>query len=208
MKPAILLPAALALVTSAAVAASGLAPSPESATPIGVGTKAPDVRVVDAESRSLSLAEVLGGKPTILIFYRGGWCPYCNKHLAQLAETERQLVDLGYQVVGISPDPVSALHETAGKSDLAYRLYSDRAMEASSAFGLAFRVDRETVGRYKEFKIDLAPVPGEPEARWLPIPAAIVVDASGTIRFVHAEADYKTRIAAGDLLAAARAALE
>lgn len=202
-----LVPTLFTFLVLAAGSSAGIAPSPEAASPINPGVMAPEVRILDAAGESVALSAVLGGKPTILIFYRGGWCPYCNKHLAQLAELEDQFLELGYQIVGISPDPVSALTQTAEKEGLGYRLFSDRSMEASAAFGLAFRVDDKTVERYKEYNIDLAPVPGKPAARWLPVPAAVIVDAKGIIRFVHAEADYKTRISDDDLMAAARAAI-
>ena len=173
--------------------------------PLGVGAKAPVARIADPTGAQVGLSAVLGGKPTLLIFYRGGWCPYCSKHLATLSEVEQQFLDMGWQIVGISPDNPEALAAMADKQHVAYRLFSDRAMEAASAFGLAFKVDAVTVEKYKGYNIDLPPVAGEPESRWLPVPAAYLVDADGTIRFAYTNADYRTRVDPAELIAAARA---
>jgi peroxiredoxin len=198
---------ALAILSAGSLTATAaIAPTPDAVSPLGIGATVPSASIVTPSGKTLSLSEALGGKPTLLVFYRGGWCPYCTVHLGELAGIESQLVDLGWQIVGISPDTPAALAESAGKHQLGYRLFSDRAMEATAAFGLAFKVDDKTVERYKGHKIDLAPVPGDPESRWLPVPAAYLIDASGTVRFAYTNADYKTRIDPDELIAAARAA--
>jgi peroxiredoxin len=186
---------------------AGLAPSASAVSPLPVGAKAPAVTVKSIKGDSLALPAVLAQKPTVLIFYRGGWCPYCNKHLAALAEIEPQLRELGCQIVALSPDDAAGLRTTAGKNHLNYRLFSDHAMEAASAFGVAFRVDEKTIKAYAGYGITLTPVPGEPDARWLPVPAVYVIGRDGTVKFVHADPDYKVRLSAGAVLAAAKAAL-
>jgi len=199
---------ALALTAAPAAAFAAIASSPEAATPLAVGSKAPSAIVVNEAGDPVDLAAALGGKPTLLIFYRGGWCPYCNKHLATLSETEEQMLGMGYQILGVSPDTVESLKETSGKHHLAYKLFSDRSMNASAAYGLAFYVDAATKEKYKGYGIDLAPVPGESDARWLPVPAAYIVAADGTIKFAYTNADYKTRVTTDELIKEARAALE
>lgn len=200
---------ALALFPVIALAASAaLAPSVDATHPLAVGTPAPDPIVRTVEGAETPLSQALAAKPTVLIFYRGGWCPYCNKHLAALADAEQDLLALGYQIVALSPDAPAGLQATSEKHHLEYRLLSDRAMTAADAFGVAFRVDAATVAKYRDYKIDLPPVPGEPEARWLPEPAVFLIDARGAIRFVHANADYRVRLPVAELLAAARQARE
>lgn len=190
-----------------AVSASAApAPTPQDARPLAAGTRAPNPTVRTMEGEATSLESLIAGKPTILIFYRAGWCPYCNQQLAALAETEPQLLALGYQILALSSDDPAGLRATADKQHLNYRLLSDRAMSASEAFGVAFRVDAATVAKYRDYKIDLPPLPGEPEARWLPVPAVFVIARDGMIRFVYSNPDYKIRLSTADLLAAARQA--
>lgn len=209
MKPLkLLLILSIAAVITPAITSAALAPSADAAQPLGIGEKAPSAMVVNSAGEQVDLASQLGGKPTLLIFYRGGWCPYCNKHLGALSEVESEMVAMGYQIIGVSPDTVAALAETADKKHVPYTLLSDRAMEASSAYGLAFRMDAETQQKYLKYGFDLASIPGEPSAHWLPVPAAYIVAPDGMIKFVYTNANYKTRVTSDDLLEAAKAALE
>ena len=201
----------LILVAMLSLLAAGLraalAPSAAEAVPLAAGARVPAVVVQTVEGNDLDLAAAVAQKPTLLIFYRGSWCPYCNRHLAALSEVEPELLRLGYQILAISPDETPGLRTAAEKNRLNYRLLSDRAMHASAAFGLAFRIDPPTVAKYRGYKIDLPPVPGEPAARWLPVPAVYVIGRDGLVKFVHTDPDYKARLAPAEVLAAARAAL-
>lgn len=202
-----LLPALAVLSFCLPVAAQSapLAETPELVRPLAVGTRTPAVTVRTPDGEELKLAAALAGRKTIVIFYRGGWCPYCNQHLAALGELEPQLQAAGWQILALSPDEPAALAPTATKNKTAYRLLSDRAMAASAAFGVAFRVDEATAAKYREYGISLPPVPENPAARWLPVPAVFLVDQGGKVRFVHADADYKARLSPEALLAAAAA---
>ena len=187
---------------------AALAPSAAEIKPLPVGARVPAVMVKTIEGADLSLPTALAGKPTLLIFYRGSWCPYCNKHLAALAEIEPSLLALGYQILAISPDEAQGLQAVAEKNHLNYRLLSDHAMQAAGAFGVAFRVDEKSVQAYLGHGLALTPVPGEPSARWLPVPAVYVIGRDGVIRFVHTNPDYKMRLSGEAVLAAAKAALQ
>lgn len=141
--------------------------------------------------------------PTVLIFYRGGWCPYCNTHLGELRKAEAPLVDLGYDLLFLSADRPELLYSSLKEPGLNYTILSDARMAAARAYGVAFRVDDATAARYKGFGIDLEAASGETHHE-LPVPAVFIVDRSGVIRFVYANADYKIRLAPEVLLAEAR----
>ncbi|MBI2517532.1 MAG: AhpC/TSA family protein [Opitutae bacterium] len=198
------LSAALVSLALSLAARAELAPSPTDARPLAVGAHVPFATLKTADGADLDLSVALAAKPTLVIFYRGSWCPYCNKHLAALVDIEPKLLALGYQILAISPDEPANLRVMSEKNHLNYQLLSDRGMAASEAFGVAFRVDSATVTKYREYKIDLPPVPGEPTARWLPVPAAFLIGRDGVIRYVYSNADYKVRASADALLAAAQ----
>ena len=142
-------------------------------------------------------------QPTLLIFYRGGWYPYCNRHLAALLEIEEDLLELGFQIIAVSPDQPAALQPTIAKNELNYQLLSDREMKAADSYGVAFVVPEDIRTKYEEYGIDLASVPGNPDAKWLPVPAIFLIDAEGVVRFVHTNPDYKLRLDPADILEAA-----
>lgn len=206
-RPLFLSALALAALLSSPARAADLASSPTTAHPLTVGARIPDAAVKTMDGSDTSLATLLDGKPTVLIVFRGGWCPYCTQHMAELAEAEPKLMELGFQIVAISTDQPKNIRFLTQEKHLTYRLLSDRDMHASSALGLAYRIDAETQKKYAQWNIDLPAVPGDAEARWLPVPAAFVIARDGTVRFAHADPDYKIRISGEKLLAAARDAV-
>jgi peroxiredoxin len=201
-------------ITAAIVAmtlASGLTAAetplrPEDICPILVGEKVPDLVLRDMKGKTFDLSAAFAAKPTILIFYRGGWCPYCNLHLGQLQEAESTLVGLGYQILAVSPDRPEKLGAPIEKNELSYTLLSDSTMKAATSLGLAFRVDDDTIEKYKGFGIDLEADSGE-KHHLLPVPAALVVGRDGVVKFSYVNPNYKMRIDPDVLVAAAKAAL-
>jgi peroxiredoxin len=185
---------------------AAIAPSAAEAKPLTVGATAPAVTVKTADGTAFDLGAALAEKPTILIFYRGGWCPFCNRELGELAEFEPKFTVLGYQIIAISTDAPSGLAPTAEKNHIVYRLLSDRDMVAASAYQVAFRVDAATQKKYAGYKISLAPIPGEPDSVWLPVPTAYVIGRDRVIRFAFSNPDFKARVPAVELLAAAQSA--
>jgi len=172
--------------------------------PLGVGEKAPTATLRGPDGRSVDLAAKYAQKPTVLIFYRGGWCPYCNTHLGQIATAEPELLRMGYQVLAISPDRPEELAKTLDKQELTYELLSDSDVALARAFGLIFHVDDPTVEKYQGFGIDLEQASGR-DHHMLPVPAVYIVDQAGVIRFAHWNPDYKTRLAPEVLLERAKA---
>lgn len=180
------------------------AQSAEEVTPALTGTTVPNITLNTVEGDSVELLQLVKDKPAVLIFYRGGWCPFCNRHMAQLQEAHAQLTNLGYNVLAISPDKPEYLQASKQEKELSYTLLSDSDMEGSMAFGLAFKVDSTTVARYKKNGIDLEKRSGY-DHHLLPVPAVYLVNPDGLITFQYVNPDYKTRIKSEVLLAAAKA---
>ena len=177
-------------------------PSPK---PLEVGDSIPDVKLRTEENEQVSLRKLLSEKPTVLIFYRGGWCPFCNRHLQSLAGIEDDLNRAGAQLLAISMDQPAKLKATPDRDKLHYRLLSDSDAVAVKAFGIAFKVDDATVEKYKTYGINLDAASGK-EHHILPHPAVFIVNTNGVIRFAHVNPDYKVRLEPAKILEAARAA--
>ncbi len=177
----------------------------EAVHPLQVGQQAPTATVCTADGKQVEMAALYARKPSVVIFYRGGWCPYCNAHLGQIAKAEPELVAMGYQVLAVSPDKPESLKATLDKGHYTYELLSDSEVKLISAFGLAFHVDDPTVEKYRGFGIDLNAASGR-DHHVLPVPAVYIVDAQGVIRFAHFDPDYKKRLSPDELIAAARSA--
>ena len=173
--------------------------------PIGIGDTVPDGILTTLNGEMVDLKTLITQKPSIIIFYRGGWCPYCNMQMAQLVKIEPDLQKMGYQILAITPDKPEKLRESLNKQHINYNLLSDRTMEITKKFGLAYRVSRETLTRMKEYGNDLDSATGN-SLHFLPVPAAFVVDQKGVIRFVYYNPDIKVRVNPDELLKAAKEA--
>lgn len=76
----------------------------EDISPLLIGERIPAMILTDAAGKSVQMEKLFSEKPTILIFYRGGWCPYCNQQLSGLQEIEKEIIGLGYQIIAVSTD--------------------------------------------------------------------------------------------------------
>lgn len=167
---------------------------------LNVGETVPSSIVKNLNSDNLDLKELTKNKLSLVIFYRGGWCPYCNLHLAEISKIENLLLKLGYEIYALSADSPNKIKEAKEKHKYSYTLLSDSEMEAAKAFGLAFKVDDETVKLYKnKYQIDLEASSGKTH-HMLPVPAAYLIDKGNVVRFVYYNPDYKVRVKSSELL--------
>lgn len=182
---------------------SGAASSAADVKPIAVGEKIPDVTLKNAKGEPVSLTALAGEKQTILVFFRGGWCPYCNKQLMGLQKIESDLTALGYQIVAISADKPEKISETVTNDELKYTVLSDNNSDASIAFGIAFKVDDATVEKYKGYNLDLDEASGNSN-HILPVPSVFILDTQGKIKYEYVNPDYKVRLDENKLLEEAK----
>ncbi len=190
-------------VVEAGVVEVGVAKSAEDVCPIKVGQTIPEASLRTIEGQLIQLKGLVGKKPTLLIFYRGGWCPYCNIHLGELKTIEDSLLEMGVQIVGVSPDLPANLRKSVEKQTLKYALLSDSQAEAIKAFGLAFKVGDGMNKKLLSHNINLEAASGETH-RILPVPAAFLIDTDGTVRFAFSSPNYKVRVSPAVLMAAVK----
>jgi peroxiredoxin len=192
------------LLLQPCIAMAVVAPSPQEVQPVLVGSAAPDAPLRTLDDQATTLHAQLAGKPTVLVFYRGGWCPYCNLQLSELRHLTPELARNGFQLIALSPDRPLELAKTLDKQALEYTLLSDSSATAMQQFGIAFRVDDATAVKYADYGIDLAAASGESH-RALPVASVFVIDAKGMIAFSYVNPDYRTRVPVRILRAAVEA---
>ena len=194
MKTRILILAALLIFASAALVNAQLPEKAEDISPLLIGESIPDVDLQSTSGNKQSLKAVVSGKPTILLFYRGGWCPYCNRHLSEISAVEDKIIELGYRLIAISPDAPENLNVSIDKNELKYDLYSDGDGALAKAMGIAFKAPERNSARLLEYS-------NGQNTGYLPVPSLFVIDPKGLIVFEYINPDYKTRISAEFLLA-------
>ncbi|MDO9709453.1 peroxiredoxin-like family protein [Paracraurococcus lichenis] len=165
---------------------------------LGAGAEVPDITLPDVHGRPVRLRD-LG--PAVFVFYRGGWCPYCN---LQLRAWQRELAAMeaaGVRLVAISPQTPDESLSTLEKNSLAFPVLSDSEGLAARAFGILFDLPPDLVALYTRFGHDLPRINGQ--VGWsLPIPGTFVAGAEGRLVFGRAEADYRNRVEPAEALAA------
>ncbi|HJU38013.1 MAG TPA: peroxiredoxin-like family protein [Tahibacter sp.] len=186
------------------VALPPLADAPTSVRPLLLGSPVPAVDVTRLDGTSVPLRELVGSQRSVIVFYRGGWCPYCNLQLQGLRLIREPLAKLGYRLIAISPDSPASMRATLDKTPLEYTLVSDASSAAIRAFGLAYRLDDATYEKYAGHGIDLEKASGQGHHA-LPVPAVYLTDGAGTLQFSYVHPDYKVRMPEKVILAAAEA---
>lgn len=181
--------------------------SADQVQPLLAGMKAPGFTVKNVENQPFQFHAGVQTKPVVLTFFRGGWCPYCNLHLSELRLAEKQLREMGFDIWFISIDQPGLLLESLDDPTIGYTIYSDSSLDATRAYGLAFRVDDELYKRYLSFDIDLEKASGE-NHHVLPAPATYIIGTDGIISFAYINPTYTVRLHPDVLLAAAKAYTE
>jgi peroxiredoxin len=165
-----------------------IAANSDSIRPILVGQTIPFMQLTDAEGKIIDTKELFSQKNTVLIFYRGGWCPYCNVHLRELGELEASLISQGYQIVAVSPDAPQKLKNTIDKEKVNYTLLSDNKTELIQKMGIAFYGP----DKYKKLFSDASD--GGHDKGVLPVPSVFFVDKQGKVAFSYIDPNYKVRL--------------
>jgi len=174
------------------------------AQPLTVGDAIPEVTLHTDKGENFDLRQAVAEEPAVLIFYRGGWCPFCTRHLMALEGIQKDLVAAGFQLLAISADQPSKLREKPAFQALTYTLLSDSTMAAARAFGIAYKVPDDVLARMKSMGVDLEAASGN-TGHLLPYPSVFIVDKAGIIRFAYVNPDYKVRLDPAKILEAARA---
>jgi peroxiredoxin len=164
---------------------------------LNVGDTVPPTTVLDRDGNEVKLNDQFRGGLTVVFFYRGGWCPYCNKSMQEWGSQLGRFKDDNIKVIAISPETPEHTAETAEKDSVDFPIYADATTEAMRNFGVAFQLDDKTQKQYRGFGIDLDSHNASGE--WiLPAPAFFLIDEQGKIVWKWATWDYTARRASPD----------
>lgn len=170
-------------------------------TGLKAGQQAPLFSGTDQNGKAIDLKKVLKtGKSVVVFFYRGQWCPYCNKHIKELQDSLQLLTGKNAYVIGVTPETKDNINATIKKTNAAFSMIQDTDDRIMKAYGVNFKMDDETFAKYKTYGVDLEANNGNTR-HTLPVPATYIIDPSGKIKFVHFDTNYQKRAAVKTLLA-------
>lgn len=187
-------------LAGALLAASSLGSEPDQppaeasrpAVGLRVGDTAPNAQVAKPNGDPVELKELYELGPIILVFYRGGWCPYCNKALRAWEENLVRISLLGGTIIALTPEGPTHTENTRRDQNLRFAVLSDYKQDAAKQFGLSFEMPDDLREKYLGYGVDLSKRNWD-QSWMLPHPATYVIDRDGIIRYAYADTDYSKR---------------
>jgi len=164
--------------------------------PAGVapaGTVLPDAELLDVHGAATTLSAAVGDGTSVLVFYRGSWCPYCNIALS-VYQTELlpRLTERGVALIAISPERPDGSLTMQQKNSLGFTVVSDPGNTIAGRLGIVMRHSDESTRATLQLGFDLTSANADGTGD-LPMPATVIVDAGRTVRWIDVHPDYGTR---------------
>jgi len=169
---------------------------------VGAGETAPDARLVTPTGEETSFAAVRGSAPTVVVFYRGAWCPYCNITLRTYQqELLPALQERGVQLVAVSPQTPEGAEQSIANGELAFPVLTDPENVLAGRFGIVTEPSAAARAAHTQLGFDVADSNADDTAA-IPFPSVFVIDAAGVVRSADVHVDYTTRTEVADVLTA------
>ncbi len=167
-----------------------------------VQSKAPAIEAKDHDGNAVSLTALRKQGPVVVLFYRGNWCPYCNKQLKELQDSLQYIKDKGASVIAITPEAQEGVGKTIEKTGAAFPIIYDIDVKISKAYNVSYEVDTATVNKYKaNWGVDFLKINQQKETASLPVPAVYIINKNGIITYRFFETDITKRPSVKELLA-------
>lgn len=168
---------------------------------LSLNEQAPDFSSTDQYGKTISLSNEIKKGAVVLVFYRGQWCPYCNKALKQMEDSLSFIKGKGATVITITPEKPAYISQTIRKTKASYSILHDEGLAIMKKYDVAFQVDEKTIEAYKKYGIQFNEVNGEANGANLPVPAVYVINKQGKIVYRYFEQDYRKRSSIREILA-------
>jgi peroxiredoxin len=159
---------------------------------LSVGTKAPDATLVDLTGKSQKLSALYAKGPTFVVFYRGGWCPFCNLQLHSLTTAKADFDRKGIRLVAISVDQPGEESKTQAKQGVPFPMLSDSTLVAHKAFNVVHVQTEAEAKGMTAYGINLETYSGQTHHSYA-VASLFLVDKAGKIRWEHVDDNYTTR---------------
>ena len=178
---------------------TGVVTAQELTSTLQVGDIAPDFHGIDQTEDLVNLSESLLKGPVVLIFFRGSWCYYCNKHISKFQDSLEYVLEKGASVLAVSPQIPEYNHKTIRKTGATFSVIHDEGYQIMDAYHVTFTMDEKIIKKYRRFgrHIDRA---NANEEYILPVPATFIIGEDRVIRYIQYDPNYKNRSTVAEVL--------
>ena len=125
---------------------------------LNTGDTVKDFSLNDDQGNPASLVELLGAGPLILYFYPADFTPGCTTEACQIRDIHDEVLEVGIQVIGVSPQSEKSHQRFIRRNDLPFKLLCDPGKKVIREFGvdgpLGFGVRRATFLIGTDMKIE------------------------------------------------------
>ena len=167
-----------------------------------VGSTLPDVELIGPDGVPTTLGEAAGGRPAVVVFYRGAWCPYCNITLSNYQTSLLPgLSERAVRLIAVSPQGPDGSLTMQQKHDLAFAVLSDPGNVLARLMGIVTAPSQEVRAAQLRLGLDLTQINADATTA-LPWPTTAILDAGRILRWIDVHPEYSTRSEADDIITA------
>lgn len=160
---------------------------------VAVGDTVTDAQLVGLDGQDVNLSSITAGRPAVLVFYRGAWCPYCNITLRTYERDLRPELDrLGVALIAISPQTPEGSTAAVAGGELNFPVLSDPSNAFIRELGIVTEPSAAARVAHTELGFDVADSNADSTAG-IPFPTVLIIGADRTVRFADVHVDYTTR---------------
>lgn len=99
------------------------------------GNPLPEFSAVDENGDPLSSTD-LRGRPSVLLFVRGNWCPFCSKQVKNLTRFYKEINESGAHLILVTPKPLETTRRVADFFDVKFEFWLDESLAIGKRLGL------------------------------------------------------------------------
>ena len=153
----------------------------------------PDTELLDPFGAPTTLYATTGNGTSVMVFYRGAWCPYCNIALATYrAHLLPQLTDRDVRLIAVSPQKPDGSLSMQQKHDLDFAVVSDPGNVVARYLGILTQPSEDARAAQLQLGLDLTSVNADGTIT-LPMPATLILDGDHLVRWIDVHPDYSSR---------------
>lgn len=164
------------------------------------GDSAPDFSAKDTNGNKVSLKEELKNGPVVIIFYRGEWCPVCNRYLSNFQDSLSYVIAAGAKVLAITPEMPASAKKMIAKTGATFTVIPDPTEQIMQSYDVLYNVTEAYQQQIRNaLEADIASNNAKKDAM-LPVPATFIINQEGIIVYRQFNLDYHIRATVLDIV--------
>lgn len=163
------------------------------------GETAPNFTALDQNGETIELYKILEKSPVVLLFYRGAWCPYCNKHLSEIQDSLKFINEKGGVVIAVTPEQPESIDKTLRKTNASFKIIHDKRLKIMKSYHVSYTISDAMLEEYGRFSKRILKANEENGAN-LPVPATYIIGTDKKVLYAFFDPDFTKRATIGKIL--------